>query len=241
MNLARVIDDRLKPGKSTPIFSIQDHLGKRYVRNDACWARDVDLTCASPYNNYYFGGNLRAGTLFTPSWAALAAHFSYPKGTQVRFVEHDPQPDGTFKFHDRLVIDGSPVGGDTYIVLFDSPLPATIRPAMIPTFNTLKQLSRSDPLILIDQEEKALVADLFQMGPTFTITPISGKRVAFSEKRVNHDSGSPLFAVREDAKVGLIGCLHSASIGPNWSMFISKVTAQMSKMAPTRVEPITFW
>lgn len=58
-----------------------------YERNPSCFASDLDLTPASPWNSEY--GNLRAGVLISPRHILMARHFKIGVGETIDFVSMD--------------------------------------------------------------------------------------------------------------------------------------------------------
>lgn len=205
--LANAIDSRLvgqSPSTDRAVFSMQDHNSATYVRNVACWAYDIDLTCVSPWNNA--GGAQRAGTAITSRHFLNAAHFELSLGNTIRFVtENNIVVSRTITGKARHP-DYSPYYPDLTVYTLDSALPETITPCKIlpPDWqNYLKQIQKGrPPAICFDQEEKALVSDLFQFSNyAVFITPTNSQRLAFSESIIGGDSGNPAFFVINDELV----------------------------------------
>lgn len=207
------IDNRLI-GKSAAtakkIFSVQDHANAHYVRNTNCWAADIDLTCASPWNSQ--SANLRAGTLISPRHVVFAWHneFYVHPGHTLRFI------DSTNGGVDRVVVAVKQVMNtgieqfDIMLGILDSDVPpnrisfAKILPPDYTDYFGSK--TRDDivriPVIRFDQEEKALVGDLnFIWQNTGCSAYCQGKRLDFYEKIICCDSGNPCFVVINDEPV----------------------------------------
>lgn len=56
-----------------------------FVINPVFWAKDVDLSCASPWNS--LAGALRAGALISKRHFVCAKHFPFRKGARILFVD----------------------------------------------------------------------------------------------------------------------------------------------------------
>ncbi|KAK7115104.1 uncharacterized protein [Littorina saxatilis] len=210
------IDDRLQKTKelgissaqAKPIFSVQDHTHKHYVRNPKCWAYDLDLTSISPWNSNL--RNRKAGTLISPRHAVWARHYSIATNSTLRFVTRD----GTVV--DRRVAASRAVNGkgghgfygrDIVVGVLDQDVPDTISFAKVMPHQIMKMYPPHDvhlPVLSTDQEEKALVADFFifnNKSISLRTPGTSSLHHDFYESKISGDSGNPSFFVLHDQLV----------------------------------------
>lgn len=192
------------PSVAKPIFSVADHVQARYERNPHSWAADLDLTPISPWNDH--AGNFMAGTLVSPRHVIYATHFAMPAGTTLRFVARDNT------VHERTLVGtksmpyrGTSTSPDITVGVLDSDVPESIGFARILPADWSRYLpsGRIDtPCLALDQEEKALVTDLFLLNDDVTfVMPDKASRRAFFEPLVWGDSGNPGFMIVGDQLV----------------------------------------
>jgi hypothetical protein len=182
------------------IFTSQDHVNDVYIRNPDVWCNDIDLTCISPSNSS--GNNKKAGTLITPRHVLIAAHYEYGVGTKVYFVSQD----GNNTVYERTVVarirhpDYSPYYPDLTICCLDSDLPENITPCKILPANYSNYLVEMTkgraPVLRLDQEEKALIGDLWALSTRASMTTSTdSNRLEFYESIILYDSGNPAFLI----------------------------------------------
>lgn len=179
------------------VFYVQHHATPRYERNTQCWASDFNLTCISPWNST--GENRRAGTLITPRHVILANHYNIKRNDSIRFITKDNQ------IIQRKVIGGGVVDQNLYpdihIVTLDSVVPPSIKPCKFLPGNYADYISNNGkglPVLCLDQEEKALVADInYISNPNnFSLSvPTNQDRLNFNESIITGDSGNPVFLI----------------------------------------------
>jgi hypothetical protein len=169
------------------------------------------LTAISPWNSS--GGGNRAGTAITPRHIIYASHYKIPVGATVRFVTNDNE------VVERNVVNIQSISStDITIGTLDSNLPSTIKPVKFlpPDWSKYmafdKNLKYGEnayllkpriPALCLDQEEKALIADVmgFTGGQaTFTL-PADVKMRQFNEQIVVGDSGNPSFFIIDNELV----------------------------------------
>lgn len=192
------------------IFTSQNHSTDTFVRNEDVWCYDYDLTCISPSNSN--ANNRKAGTLITPRHIANAAHYEYGIGTKVYFVSQD----GNNTVYERTVVSKVrhpeyyqyfPHFPDITVYCLDNDLPTGsiasggINPCKVLPSNYgdyLVEINKGRPPSLsLDQEEKALITDLYSLTTTYAsfITPRDATRTLFYESKIGGDSGNPSFLI----------------------------------------------
>lgn len=208
--ISDAIDDRinnLNASVAKPIFSTQNHNSSIYVRNSGCWAYDIDLTPISPWNST--GSNRRAGTLISPRHVVFCEHYNFHPsvGATIRFVASD----GTVVNRTITALetdpDYAPFYPDITIGLLDSDVPASIGfakilpqnwPNYLPSLSSTYRL----PCLVLDQEEKALISELYFLGnKALFLTPTNTIRFSFFESIILGDSGNPAFLIIDDELV----------------------------------------
>ncbi|HUV65458.1 MAG TPA: hypothetical protein VMW24_16295 [Sedimentisphaerales bacterium] len=251
--------------KTLTVFSTQDHATPTYVRDAACWAYGLDLTCISPWNSG--GSQLRAGVLISPRHVLFAAHYMLDDGCTIRFITQDNQVvtrTMTSKLYDPAwATYGYP---DLAVGILDSDVPEGISFAKIlpsdweeylpltpeddsGTVNAVvylyPELSRINgiPLMILDQEEKALVHEGRICGPkTESVAgteitrnlmqwwmPRTVSRLEFWEDIAAGDSGNPVFAVVLDELV-LLAVVTTTLWGTALHLLQNTVNAWMTSL-----------
>jgi hypothetical protein len=201
LNVEKAIDDRIASKSATTaksIFTTQNHGSDIYVRNTDCWAYDLDLTCISPWNS--MASNQRAGVLITPRHILFAAHYEINANSTIRFVRTDNTSVTRTMTRKRTHPQYSPYYPDITIGLLDSDVPSGINFCRILPNNWETYLPtgiKNIPCLLLDQEEKALIADGNLLTSTYTNYqyPTNSKRLEFSENVIGGDSGNPSFLI----------------------------------------------
>ncbi|MDD2797353.1 MAG: T9SS type A sorting domain-containing protein [Bacteroidales bacterium] len=204
-----------------PIFSSQNHATRKFVRNPNCWASNLDLTCISPSNKS--SGNLRAGTLITKRHVILAAHFNLKTNDSIYFVTYDNVTVGRKITGYRVNTDFNTNSPDIEILTLDSDVPETIVPCMFLPSNYANYIANDGdglPVLYTDQEEKALVADLWDINSAKMYdlqVPITSNRKALNEAVISGDSGDPIFLVL-NGKLVIVGCFTWGGAGSGNSL-----------------------
>lgn len=187
---------------SKNIFITQNHTISSYTRNINCWAYDLDLTCISPWNSStgWPGGNTGAGTLITPRHIIFAAHFELPVGCNIRFITNN-----NIIIQRRIIAKKthpsySPYYPDLTIAILDSDVSSDIKFCkVLPNdWNSYLPTNIDEiPLLVLDQEEKALIADGWFLNNELVQLkkPSNTKRLEFYENLIVGDSGNPCFIV----------------------------------------------
>lgn len=187
------------PSTAKPIFSTQNHSTATYTRNTNCWAGIWDLTPISPWNST--GANTRAGTLISPRHIIFAAHYQISAGATVRFVDASNNVVTRTMTNKLTHPSYSPYYPDITVGILDSDVPAGIGFAKILPQNWATYLpslssTYSLPALVLDQEEKALISELYSLGASAGFkTPIDSTRLGFFESIISGDSGNPSFLI----------------------------------------------
>ena len=204
---ARSIDERiagLTANDSTKkIFSSMTHTGTpAYTRNASCWAADLPIQCMSVWNSR--GGVNGGGIAIAKDIVWMAYHYALGQvGDTLRFVTAGNV------IVNRTIAATARVGTtDIQLCRLDSDLPDTIPPARVlpdgwedhflrVTGDGNNNIGERLPVLMTDQEKKALVADIETMQNStgsmiiHTSSP-DAQRQAFYEEIITGDSGCPV-------------------------------------------------
>ncbi len=221
------------------LYSTQNHGSGIYVRNTACWAKTIDLTCCSVWNTS--GGNQFAGTLISPRHVLFASHYvggSY--NYSLRFVAQD----GTLVTRQLATIVSGIAGTDLAVGVLTEDVPNTITFAKVLPVNWNSYLPDmpissflitdvTQPGVMIDQERKALVVNINGIGSYTTAAnyPVD-PQLAFYEQAISGDSGNPMFMIVNNAPVIMCALLF-ANGGPSVVNYRSQLNAVMASLDAT--------
>lgn len=227
-SVSRPIDQALIYGGSLPLYLVADHANGVYRRSFECWARLFDLSCCSPWNSG--AGHLRAGTLVTPRHLLFAAHYPLAAGWQVRLIN----PLGvvfTYTIEDVCIHPSYSPGSGAHDVgiaqLSEDVHPSITFAEVLPPDNSnwLPHGISEVPLVIVDQEELALLAEGVNLATAFSLKkPTAAIRIAKYEDAISGDSGSPVLAITSGRPI-LIGVLTYGGAGQG-----TFVTAELSHL-----------
>lgn len=234
------------------LYTEQDHDAASYTRNTSFFLNShvEALTCASPWNSRQ--GKFRAGTAVTKRHVLLATHYSLKINDTIRFITSDNTViTKTIVQAKAVPYDGpltdSNYNTDSWVVLLDSDLPSSITPCKIFPSSFSSFLPSNDdtsdvlygvdelPLLILDQDEKGLVHDLWNLRydrntPRAVYKyPTLEDRVAFYERVVSGDSGNPAF-VAIGTELWLVGTLHTAGYTPYLGALITEINTVISEL-----------
>ena len=249
-------------GKEKAIFST--HTRPTYVRNVDCWAYGLDLTAISPWNS---GGGfgIRGGTLISPRHIIFAAHWAdiFSVDETLEFVTQDNDViTRTISARSLYPTYATLSYPDIGVALLDEDVPSSITfvkvlpddwedyfpvPAVPPgysifeSYDVLRMLRI--PLLITDQEEKALVLNTTTFGdrylypappaePQATIyweAPGDDARLLYYEAIVGGDSSSPVCMIINDELV-LLATVGASSSGSSCTHFKDGINTLMTDL-----------
>ncbi len=226
--MSRSIDDRINgidPATAVPRFIDYFVNGTNdvFVANTNFWARGLDLSCVSVWNN----GNhpeSQAATLITRKHVVLAQHWNN-ENNQYTFCDTN----GLICV--RSVVQRAQIYGDLLLGRLDSPLPDSFRPASVMTKNFVYNLStgRYLPTLCLNQEKCATVLELESLdvetagyvhyGMNSHTNVVSLQRCAVRAVTPGGNSGCPVFAVAGNELILLFAKHRGSWSEDTWSWF----------------------
>lgn len=228
MSISGIIADfdaLLVGDKYNALFSTYSNMGSgTYIYHTNFWASGINLTCHSVYNSAH---NKHNATAISKKVVAMANHIALPSGTTLRFTN------GTYT-HTNHIVETHNIAGDLTLGVLEQPLPQYIRPCDIYTGEaTVPYTKPYMPVLVIDQEQKALVLEMRTMDSYNDIyvtapSPFVWNRTKYYEALVDGDSGSPVF-VLEDGKPKLINCLFTTTGGPSYLHYQNEIKDFIAK------------
>ena len=212
-----------------------------FVENPDFWARGIDFSCASPWNSQ--DGGQRAGTAVSARHIVFAHHFPLQVGAHITFVGNDGR---TVK---RRLDNAKRVGGsDLAVGLLDEDLPKTVKPAyVLPNdFTNYVGYANDFPVVVFDQEEKALVREIPSVyrgthGVQSLRKPKGELRRRFYEDIVGGDCGDPAFLVARGGVIFLATIDSVTGASPSVFMLRKEIQRAMDDlMSGYRLEEYPF-
>ena len=240
--LSDPMDDALivaNPATQQKVYTTQDP----YVRNTSFFLQGTHaeaLTCASPWNST--GATHRAGTAITPRHAVCANHYPIPVGATIRFIASDNTViTRTVVQAARIFSNGQ--GTDSWMILLDSDLPASITPCKIfpdgyETYlpaGATTAAAATLPLLAMDFSENGIALDLiaestFASSPTMLFgAPTIPHRLAFYDPIIVGDSGNPVFGVI-GSELWLLSTFFGAGSGPFYGGLVTELNAMITTL-----------
>lgn len=245
---ARSIDDRLAgPFSEERKMRFLDYYvngsNLSFVANGQFWARNVDLSCASMWNDAehdMWGGACqkwhKAGTAISRRHIICAYHYGMPIGTCIYFQG------GTSGLVCRQIAGNRSIGNDILISVLDEELPEDIIPAkLLPSdYYEYIRTGKGLPVATLNQEEKLVVADLSGLSSyesrthlTSATMPSDFLRQSYYESVISGDSGNPRFlAVGEEVVLLQTMWMGGAGAGCFVSHFMREIQQAMDVLAP---------
>ena len=202
--------------------------------NPGFWLKDVDLSCASPWNSDR--GRLKAGTLISKRHIIFAKHFPMAVGTRILFATTDGGV-CPCRIAATKAIDGS----DIMVGSLDYEVTPNVHPAKILPVDYEKWIGDGAglPTVTLTQTEKAYVNDLCPIPTNVVLrymssrSPTESRRAQFRDKLIVGDSGNPVFLIVGTEPV-LLYCLKTggAGGGPAIHRYRFEIQQAMDELCP---------
>lgn len=227
--LSRFVD---YPPSGAVANSAMMYLNSPFKPNPKFWAKDVDFSCASPWNSA--GGSVRAGTAISPRHIVFAKHFPLWKDVRVVFVGNDGSPCACYVDKVKALRKG-----DIMIASLDAELPPTVTPAKILPANYTNFIGQVEglPAVAMTQEEKATVWDLTPLSTNSVydlfnfLRTENPPRSQYRVKIRSGDSGSPVFLIAGREPI-LLYCLTTSQGGYAMHLFRNEIQTVMDELCP---------
>lgn len=188
---------------------------KPFPANDKFWLKDVDFSCASPWNDS--SGSVRAGTLISKRHIIFAKHFSLWKGCRVLFVDQQGEVCPC-----RVEATKALEKCDIMIGSLDYEVTPNIHPAKILPEDYEKWIGDGNglPIVTFNQREDALLSECrgITSNSVSNVASTNSSWKALGGKIVTGDSGNPAFLLIGNEPI-LLYCLFSGGVGHGPSVF----------------------
>lgn len=216
--------------------SSTDPVNPVFIRSTTCWAKNIDTSPISPWNNgggyavpLNAGGFGGVGTLVSPRHIILADHFYIKNGKKLIFVGMDNT------CHIRTLLNSSLISGtDIRIGLLDSDLPANVSFCKIASQALSNQptLENKFPTFSSNISKKAIIEEGFVRSNNLLIFGASSEpqRANFFETSGAGTSGNPICFVYEN-KLIIIGYRYTSTGGFTFiPRYINEINAVMNTL-----------
>jgi len=216
--------------------SSTDPVNPVFIRNTTCWAKNIDTSPISPWNNgggyaepLNAGGFGGVGTLVSPRHILLTNHFYVKTGKKFIFVAMDNT------CYIRTLTTTARVGSTDIIVgLLDSDLPSNVSFCQVASFNLANMPSSTNqfPMFMSNLSKKAIIAD------GYAFASVSEQRYAassetkkgnFFESAVSGTSANPMCFVYNN-KLILLSMVRYTNAGDLISKYINECNSVMSSL-----------
>lgn len=201
--------------------------------NADSWAAPLDLSCLSVWNTST-EPHSHGGTLISPWHVLFSRHWYLGKGKSLYFR------DRSGKVHKRDVADARHVKGTDLTVAALTEALDEIEPVRVLATNAVSRLQKGEPVIVINQDKYATIADLDGFGEKtdplkaakFSFGPsCDPARKSFFVLVRNFDSGSPTFMLDEEGPI-LLGLHWEVGEDANVTAFTADVQKLMDELHP---------
>lgn len=207
---------------------------KPFSVNEKFWLKDVDFSCASPWNDSC--GAARAGTLISKRHVIFAKHFPLWKGVRILFVDGEGEVcpcriEATKAFEES----------DIMIGLLDYEVAPNIHPAKILPDDFAKYIGNGNglPVVTFNQREEAILTELNGISTNRvelwqgSHQPTIKEHAAFRKPLVGGDSGNPAFLLIGKELI-LLYCLKNGNCGGGPSIYRQRKEIQkaMDELCP---------
>jgi hypothetical protein len=177
--------------------SSTDPVNPVFIRSTTCWAKNIDTSPISPWNNgggypapEHAGGFGGTGTLISPRHIVYCNHFQIKVGKKLIFVDMNNN------CYIRTLSNSLQVGStDIQIGLLDSDLPSSVSFCKVASFDltSITDTNNRVAALYLDQERKALVGDYFNSDSAGSLNiSTNSQRANFYELPIGGDSACPI-------------------------------------------------
>ena len=216
--------------------SSTDPVNPVFIRSTTCWAKNIDTSPISPWNNgggysapLNAGGFGGVGTLVSPRHIVLTNHFYVKTGKNFIFVAMDNT------CYIRTLTTTARVGStDIIIGLLDSDLPSNVSFCQIASFNLANIPSSTNqfPMFMSNLSKKAIIADGYafaSLSEQRYAASSETKKGNFFESAVEGTSANPMCFVYNN-KLILLSMVHYTNSGDLISKYINECNSVMSSL-----------
>ena len=203
---------------------------KPFPANGKFWLKDVDFSCASPWNDNC--GAVRAGTLISKRHIVFAKHFPLWKGCRILFVDRQGEVCPC-----RVEATKALEKCDIMIGLLDYEVTPDIHPAKILPDDFARHIGdgKGLPVVTFNQREQAFLSECRGMTTNSILNAASTNAAwkALGGKIVTGDSGNPAFLLIGNEPI-LLYCLLSGGIGhgPAIHRYRREIQKAMDELRP---------
>jgi len=221
--------------------SSTDPVNPVFTRSTTCWAKNIDTSPISPWNNgggyaepFSAGGFGGTGTLISPRHILYADHFSIKNGKKLIFVDMNNNCYIRTLSNQSLAANFT----DIKIGLLDSDLPANVSFCKVADFDLVQKINVNNkvPVLYTDQSRNALVADYYYVGGypfgkygEIDQPLVNSKRRDFYEQIVGGDSGNPVSFVYNN-KIILLFTFVTSDLGATPSYYLDQINSTMTTL-----------
>ena len=233
------VDNRLRgadPSAALSRFSFYPagaNFGK-FVSNDRFWAKGMDFSCASPWNDR--GGSLRAGTLISKRHIIYARHFPIAAGARILFVGSDGEVCPCYLEKSKRV-----ERTDIMIGLLNAEVTPNIQPAKILPTDYERYIGNGSgfPIVTFNQREQLSLTEANALptnSAAYLMTchvPMDERRSLFRVKIDVGDSGNPAFLLVGDKPILLYCIMHGVcGSGKAIHTYREEIQSVMDELCP---------
>ena len=203
---------------------------KPFPANGKFWLRDVDFSCASPWNDNC--GAVRAGTLISKRHIVFAKHFPLWKGCRVLFVDQQGEICPC-----RVEATKALETCDIAIGLLDYEVTPSIRPAKILPDDFARYIGdgKGLPIVTFNQREQAFLSECrgITTNSIANVASTNADWKALGGRIVVGDSGNPAFLLIGNEPI-LLYCLQSGGVGhgPALHRYRREIQRAMDDLCP---------
>jgi hypothetical protein len=200
--------------------SSTDPINPIYVRSTTCWARKIDTSPISVWNNgggyaapENAGGTGGVGILVSPRHILFGSHFYIRNGKKLIFVDMNNN------VYVRTLSTSSPTATDVRVGLLDSDLPSSVSFCQVATYDLVQYLD-SIPIFTSDIDRNALVRQFanggtngFSFPSAYYYTYWNSQRLKFYEDTIGGESNNPAAIVYKNKMILLFMLYQAGTIG----------------------------